>query len=460
MKTDLKYAMSWIIRLGYLTIIYSTIFGISLWCYSAQAQEPIPQKVVNASTPNPVGSGARAMGMGGAFIAVADDATAASWNPAGLTQLKRPELSFALSYFHRRDDFDSEFHPETSGVEKSWSRDLNYLSAAYPFKFLDRNMIVSLNYQLLYEFNRSISTNINSKSLYPPVRFNQKVDFDQEGDLKTLSPAFAIEITPNFSIGITFNIWTDNLFWSNGWESDTNIKGKTYQFGVLTSKVDSKDHDRYYEFSGYNGNFGFLWNINQHLTVGGVFKAPFTADVKHERVQIDKVRVPGFPEIKKKWRTDEDIDIDMPMSYGLGVAWRFTDAFSMSLDVYRTEWDHFRLEDGKGNHLNPITGKPHHESRTDETNQVRLGGEYLFIFPKTVIPLRAGIFYDPEPSRKSPEDFWGATIGSGVSLGPLIFDCAYQFRFGKDVAGDVFNIPSTTADVTQHLVVISFIYHF
>ncbi len=31
-----------------------------------------------ASSPNPVGSGARAMGMGGAFIAVADDATAAS----------------------------------------------------------------------------------------------------------------------------------------------------------------------------------------------------------------------------------------------------------------------------------------------------------------------------------------------------------------------------------------------
>jgi hypothetical protein len=29
--------------------------------------------------------GTRAMGMGGAFVAVADDATAAYWNPAGLT---------------------------------------------------------------------------------------------------------------------------------------------------------------------------------------------------------------------------------------------------------------------------------------------------------------------------------------------------------------------------------------
>ena len=34
-----------------------------------------------SASPNPVGSGARALGMGGAFIAVADDATSASWNP-------------------------------------------------------------------------------------------------------------------------------------------------------------------------------------------------------------------------------------------------------------------------------------------------------------------------------------------------------------------------------------------
>jgi hypothetical protein len=31
--------------------------------------------------------------MGGAFIAVADDPTAASWNPGGLVQLESPEVS-------------------------------------------------------------------------------------------------------------------------------------------------------------------------------------------------------------------------------------------------------------------------------------------------------------------------------------------------------------------------------
>jgi long-subunit fatty acid transport protein len=54
------------------------------------------------ANPNPVGSGARALGMGNAFIAVADDATAASWNPGGLSQLESPEVSFAMDYVSMR----------------------------------------------------------------------------------------------------------------------------------------------------------------------------------------------------------------------------------------------------------------------------------------------------------------------------------------------------------------------
>ena len=37
--------------------------------------------------------GARSLSLGGAFVALADDATAAYANPAGLTQLARPEIS-------------------------------------------------------------------------------------------------------------------------------------------------------------------------------------------------------------------------------------------------------------------------------------------------------------------------------------------------------------------------------
>lgn len=43
-----------------------------------------------------MGLGARAIGMGGAFVAVADDGFASSFNPAGLIQIKKP--TFSASY--------------------------------------------------------------------------------------------------------------------------------------------------------------------------------------------------------------------------------------------------------------------------------------------------------------------------------------------------------------------------
>jgi len=450
------------------TFLFYTIFALCLLCSSAQAQDfPGSRKVISASTPNPVGSGARAVGMGGAFIAVADDATAASWNPAGLTQLKKPEISFAYSYFKRRDDFHSSKHPETSGIQKDSSTDLNYLSIAYPFELFERNMTVSLNYQLLYEFDRDIKTSIKSKNIAQSAMSNQKIKFRQTGNLRALSPAYAIDITPDFSLGFTFNIWTDKLFWSNGWTSDTTVYRKAYQGGMLNSRgtiafiSKTTDHDRYYGFSGFNMNIGFLWDINSFVTFGGVVKTPFTADMKHERVTTYTGKTPGIPFSRTRKQLKEDVDLDMPISYGLGLALRFSDKFTASFDVYRTEWDHFRLKDGNGNYTNPITGKSNHESDVDSTTQVRLGAEYLFIFTRTVIPLRCGLFYDPQPSEKNPDDFWGFTLGTGISIGDLIFDCAYQFRYGNNVGGDVLvDVPSISADVTQHLLMWSFIYHF
>ena len=454
--------------LFFLPFVMVTLSSLSIFCCFALAQEAVPQKVISASTPNPVGSGARAVGMGGAFIAVADDATAASWNPAGLTQLKKPEISFAYSFFKRRDDFSSGSHPETSGVQESWTDDLNYLSIAYPFELLDRNMIVSLNYQLLYEFEREIDTKINEKTLLPlNLTDKENISFRQSGALRALAPAFAIEVSPDFSLGFTFNIWTDNLFWSNGWTSKTTIETKSYSGGMLNGggtldkMIKQTDYDRYSDFSGFNMNIGFLWDINRYFSLGGVIKTPFTADIKHQQVITTRTRFPSSPLIKQTVRVDEDVDLDMPLSYGLGLAVRFSDRFNTSLDVYRTEWDTFKMEDGKGNRTNGVTGLPTSESSSEETVQVRLGGEYLFIFPRTVVPVRGGVFYDPEPSENNPEDFWGFALGTGVSIGDLIFDCAYQYRTGSDVEGDILlGIEATDADVEQHLFMVSCVFHF
>jgi hypothetical protein len=120
----------------------------------ASGQE-ITQQVRISSSPNPVGSGARAVGMGGAFIAIADDATAASWNPGGLIQLERPELSIVGSYFIRQEDYSSSSHPEAATDDSFDSADLNYMSAVYPFAVFGHNMVVSLNFQRRSDLNRT-----------------------------------------------------------------------------------------------------------------------------------------------------------------------------------------------------------------------------------------------------------------------------------------------------------------
>src|SRR5712692_1213566 len=65
--------------------------------------------------------GARSLGFGGAFIGLADDATAAYTNPAGLTNLSKPEISFEGRYFLYRNEFLDRGHafgaPTGSGTD-------------------------------------------------------------------------------------------------------------------------------------------------------------------------------------------------------------------------------------------------------------------------------------------------------------------------------------------------------
>src|SRR3954454_6826183 len=46
--------------------------------------------------------GARSLGMGGAFLGLADDASAAEANPAGLTILRKPEVSIEVRNFQEQ----------------------------------------------------------------------------------------------------------------------------------------------------------------------------------------------------------------------------------------------------------------------------------------------------------------------------------------------------------------------
>ncbi len=113
-------------------ISLTALLLLFMFASRAWAQAGPDHLVEIPSSPNPVGSGARAIGMGGAFIAVADDATAASWNPGGIVQLDKPEISFVYKYLRRSENKSFENHPEASSTDSVDYHNLNFFSAAYP----------------------------------------------------------------------------------------------------------------------------------------------------------------------------------------------------------------------------------------------------------------------------------------------------------------------------------------
>ena len=433
----------------------------------------IAQTIEISSSPNPVGSGARALGMGGAFIGVADDATAASWNPAGLIQLETPEVSIVGAYNRRTEDTTYDAFPKASGPQTVSTYELNYLSGAYPFTALNRNMIVSLNVQHLYDFNKDVSYSYSFvDTVGPPLSLQDNVKWDQDGAFRPISPAYAVQIVPSLSFGLTLNFW-DNGVYDNYWKSKYRSNGSGtfvgFPFNVQT-RIDERyetdglqiDSFEPSNWENINFNLGLMWNITNKVTLGAVFKSPFEARLRHDFDFESTVVFPTNPGSNSQnvIRRRETVRVDFPMSYGIGLAARLSDALTLDLDVLRTHWSDYVLIDAQGNKINPITGKLQRDSDIDDTTQVRFGGEYLIIGKTVVIPLRAGIFYDPEPAERNPDDFWGFSLGSGIAYKRYAFDLAYQYRFGKNVRTATVGNESSSQDVDQHTVYMSLIYHF
>lgn len=440
------------------------------------------------SSPNIVGSGARALGMGGAFIAIADDATAASWNPGGLTQLERPEISLVYNFKWFEEDFNSKWHRELDGANSVAWEELNYFSVVYPIRrtFAGRNFVVSLNYQRQYDFDRDLNLRYRSLGTAGGVisQLNSRIDYSQRGALGSISPALGFEITNRLSMGVAVNLWSHGLLPDNEWKvrqenrlvSFINGRVLPISFGKQVLEKDYKN------FDGTNVTVGVLYRATERLKLGAVYHSKFTADVdysEYSRIQIPFVTA-GFGR-----RQERKLEYVFPAAFGLGAAYRFpNDKLTVSLDVTRREWDQFEIYDPRNGRLSlrrrsGVTGLPKYRSPHDPTYTVRLGAEYVFVNDKKPVQhylpsLRAGLFYDPEPAggRKDrwfglgkvtgePDDYYGFSLGAGVLIRNRVnLDVAYVYRWGDDVRKDSLAVWGTDADVDQHTLYVSTVIYF
>ena len=440
------------------------------------------------SIPLPTGSGARALGQGGAFIAVADDATAASWNPAGLIRLEKPEFSIVGAFLTTDQDFsvsdNNDLGLGNALNNEDVSRwDVNFLSFAYPFRFLNKNFVAAINYHQALDFHMDLSLDQNVVERQSMFVFSEQIDFKSSGGIGSLSPAIAFSLLPELKIGLTLNIFDDEFFNSYGWKETTTGSGRGVLGGNLfTSAFRSKTSSS--DYHGFNANIGVLWDVwkkdAKRLTFGAVYKSPYTARFDQE-INFSSSNTTGI-----QLTIDENSrnKLDWPMSMGMGIGFRYTDSLSFSFDVTWTDWSEWvqktkingeRLAESAWSNSRPIGGGSEHDE-IDDTFAIRFGTEYLLYREKEIIALRGGLFYEPRPSIGSPTTFdrqgqpvdfdgnptdvWGYSLGAGLTTGRFSLDAAYQFRFVRDMDGRDIGLPETSIDTTENMFFTSLIVYF
>jgi len=378
------------------------------------------QRIVIA--PKPVGSGARALGQS-AFIAVADDATAASWNPAGLIQLEAPEASIVGAWKANIN------HYSATEIERgTWDEwELNFLSYARPLEIGNRDLVLSINYHQEYDFGFELEY-VDHSSVHRPL-----VQGSSEGALSVHSLACATSMpsNPGLTLGASVN-WHTKSF--------PNCFAWRRHFRMTSDIGTTENTDTFDDFRGCNFTFGLLWDAYEKeqrlLTLGFVCHTPYTAEMDFEEqyATMDlNGRVIGWGEDTSRLR------MDFPLSLGAGANYRLSDTFSVAADVEWKNWSEFEqwnLDTGK---RSPPIGGGDIRRPIADTLAVRMGVECLTP-PKPnknwVRAVRGGIFYDPRPALDDPMPVYGVSVGLGWTLKKqLSLDFAYQYRWGETVDG-------------------------
>ncbi|HNX96326.1 MAG TPA: outer membrane protein transport protein, partial [Candidatus Aminicenantes bacterium] len=145
--------------------------------------------------------GVKALGMGNAFTAVADDPTAAFWNPAGLAELRVPTLY--LSYRTNQIDYRTDPEQRTrNGITETYDYDLeahlrhlDFFAVTVPARVWDLEWTFGVSYYpyLLYGFEGSSTGTLTSSA--PGVAAESTVvnmDGANGNDVLAFSAAFCI----------------------------------------------------------------------------------------------------------------------------------------------------------------------------------------------------------------------------------------------------------------------------
>ncbi|TNF74850.1 MAG: hypothetical protein EP299_06810 [Acidobacteria bacterium] len=371
----------------------------------ARAQETVLALEFSFSNP-----GARSMGFGGAFVALADDATAAFANPAGLVQLARPEVSIEGRYWSYSTPYTEggRLFGEPTGIgvdttaglriEES-NQDLtglSFLSFVYPWK---KFSFAIYRHQLAnFEFFSETQGFIRGIPELGPLaaeRFPDQrsgVDFE----LVTHAVSAAYRLTEDFSLGLGISHIESDLFSrTDEYQPPTVYFPNPY----LEEKLDTVA-SLSIEGSDWTWSAGFLWSIAEQWRLGGFYRSG-----PEFQLEAWSISGPGHP-----WGPGADLgsvgsSITAPAVWGIGFAFRSTSGrLTLAFEWDRVEYA--TLVDS----LDPAAFPA--PPVLEDGDEYHVGGEYAFLGSKPVVALRLGAWLDPDHQLRAP-------AGSGPLLQAL-----------------------------------------
>ena len=416
-----------------------------------QQLEPAPTfRLLNS------GYGATALGMGGAFIAVANDLSAIYWNPAGLAQLPGLQLSVDYRYMGDSDeDFSDEVFPDRFESIQRFEVSGNQLQAI-SFSYGFQGKAVTIVPAFAWHRLASTGPERQLKEQAGVVEFTSRTEFFQsEGifseEIKDDEEEFAFGIAARASKKIMVGgTWS---FLRSGPES--NLSGDFHDSLIsptVHTRTDLALRQTYREErSGNYLKIGLLFFPQTPVSFGGYIRFPYTveSDITLRRTgpftRTDTFRDPDGITGTETTTGNLDLNItaqstiEVPMEWGAGIAVRPSNSLLVSGSVTYSDWkDVTRVI---SNSTDPLVLQnetlPYPSLRPTATQesllQWRAGTEYLFGHFGRGLVVRSGIFRDGQPYTNASGDrvyFHGYSAGAGFGIGSWRIDAAFVSEKG------------------------------
>ncbi len=485
--------------------IFGAIFLISL---TTQAQNY--NDAIRLGFPG-LGSNARALGMGNAFNALSDDASASYFNPAGFGLLKKMELSGGLS-FTNFDNTTTFFGKETQ--DNTTNTSLNRISFALPFPTYQGSLVFGLSYHNSKDltsiikfdgFNSGENSWIRKFSLensdllynlklsYPIFVYdsltNQDVwlkdttrifgNLNQSGNTLTSGSidnwtfSGAIEVQKNLFIGANLTVingkfesirdyYEDDFANKNIYNSDLElVPGNSFTRDFLSFYFNPTTK---WDISGWNAKLGFLYQMEDFARIGATVQFPKTFSISEEYTQYASSTFATGQVYEDTYSDKVSYDIVTPIEFTGAIAVNFK-SLILSAEAEYIDYSQIKFKNLEGfedpDYVIATNLKDANDLLTVVINY-NIGFEYTV--PTIGLRIRGGYLVQPSAFEDDASDFNHKYLTGGLGFlanGTIGIDVAYAYGWWKDI-GDNYdsNVSRTFQDIKTHNVMLTTTYRF